>query len=383
MQLPTVGGRLAILDALRGIAIALVVWYHLWLVTGFSLPGFGIFDVFARGGFLGVDLFFFVSGFCIGFPYARRRAEGKPVPTLREFARKRALKILPSYALALVVFGFLFRARFAGPFDEVRQFVAHLTFVHVFSSTTFGSFSGPLWTLGVEVQFYVVFALFAGFVSRRPISAYALTVAFAVTYRFAISRAGLDTDFGWINQLPAVLDVFGAGVLGAFGFVALEGRARPVDERGATALALIGASLAIVGFVAADLAAKAGGDDGVRRWLDLWRFAFGPVLLATTLGLLASPLAVRRLAAPAALAWLSGVSYNAYLWNLEIVVGLRATGLPPGVVFCLAAALTLAVGALITYGFERPIVRGMWPDYRFSAVASAASKSTGFSIHGQ
>jgi peptidoglycan/LPS O-acetylase OafA/YrhL len=57
--------RLTVLDGLRGFAILLVIWYHLLLVSGYGLPYFGAVEILGRNGFLGVDLFFFVSGFCM------------------------------------------------------------------------------------------------------------------------------------------------------------------------------------------------------------------------------------------------------------------------------------------------------------------------------
>jgi peptidoglycan/LPS O-acetylase OafA/YrhL len=218
--------RLGVLDGLRGLAILMVVWYHLWLVSGYTIPLLGFAQVLVQNGFLGVDLFFFLSGFCIALPYARARRDGTPVPHASDFARKRALKILPSYLLALGVFAIAFRDRFDGPLQELGHFAAHAAFVHVFSPVTFGSFSGPLWTLAVEVQFYVLFALIAPFVVKRPFLVYAMLVAAAVLYRTAIAALGFDGDFGWVNQLPAVLDVFGGGVAAAFAYTMLGARQR-------------------------------------------------------------------------------------------------------------------------------------------------------------
>jgi peptidoglycan/LPS O-acetylase OafA/YrhL len=347
--------RLGVLDGLRGIAILLVIWYHLWLVSGYVALS-GPLQAIVENGFLGVDLFFFVSGFCICYPYARARHERRSRPPLRQFIERRAWKILPSYVLALVAFAILYHARFAGFLDEAWQFAAHLAFVHVWFWPTFGSFSGPLWTLGVEVQFYVLFALLAPQIERRPLVVYAAFVAISIVYRIALTAFGVDNDFGWDNQLPAVLDVFGAGMFGAFAFVQLRGQGGPQPK-----LAM-GCAILALGSIAYGLnaatAAHAGGSDSVLRWLNAWRVTFGPVLILFALGVaFGSPL-LRKVVALPALAWLSLVSYNAYLWNLEIAVAIQNAGGPAWVVFWLGGIFTLAVAAALTYGFERPLQRG-------------------------
>jgi peptidoglycan/LPS O-acetylase OafA/YrhL len=346
--------RLRSLDGLRGFAILMVVWYHLWLVSGYASPLFGPLQLVARDGFLGVDLFFFISGFCIALPYARASVAARPLPRFRDFAMKRVRKIVPSYVLALVIFAFAFHERFGGPASFLAHFAAHAAFVHVFFPATFGSFSGPLWTLAVEVQFYAVFACFAPAIVRRPVVAYATLVGIATAYRLTIAALGIDDDFGWINQLPAVLDVFGAGVFGAFVYA---GAVR-IPRLPARVAAIVAATLVATAFVAVAAVADRGGDAAVHHWVNAWRFAFGPVLLVGTLGIVFGPARVRAFVAFGPLCALSVISYSAYLFNLEIVVALARTGLPGAAVFWLGAGATLAIAALVTYGFERPIQRG-------------------------
>lgn len=350
--------RLRVLDGLRGLAILMVVWYHLWLVSGYTFPPFGFAQSFVQSGFLGVDLFFFLSGFCVALPYARARARGGPMPLLAEFVRKRARKIVPSYLLALGIFAVVFHDRFGGPGAFLAHLVAHATFVHVFFPATFGSFSGPLWTLAVEVQFYVLFAGLAPLVARRPFAAYVAFVAVATAYRAAIAAFGVDDDFGWINQLPAVLDVFGAGMFGAFLYAGWPGKPLAFGGPVAATFAAAGALLTILAaFVVVSSLGAHGGDAAVHRWINAWRGAFGPVLLVATLGLARGPACVRACVVVRPLCELSLVSYGAYLFNLEIAVGLARLGLPAAAVFWLGAGGTLAVAALVTYGFERPIQR--------------------------
>jgi peptidoglycan/LPS O-acetylase OafA/YrhL len=349
--------HLGVLDGLRACAIVLVVWFHLWLVSGYVVPVLGFAQPFVQSGYLGVDLFFFISGCCIALPYARARARGVAAPTAGEFAQRRVRKILPSYFLALTVFAIAFHDRFDGPLTLIAHVAAHAAFVHVFSPATFGSLSGPLWTLGIEVQFYVLFALLARFITRRPLTVYACFVAVAVAYRATIAALGIDTDFGWLNQLPAVLDIFGAGVLAAFAHVAFSKAPRWPRPALATLVAA-GALVAVAAaFAIATSIAASDGDDAVHRWLNAWRVTFGPVLLLATLGLSFGSARLRSFAGSPPLKNLSIVSYGAYLFNLEIVVALGRLGMPPAAVFWLGAFGTLLVAAAVTYGFERPLAR--------------------------
>src|SRR5207245_2058045 len=88
------------LDLLRALAIIVVVIYHAALF-GFKLPG-----RVDRFGWIGVDLFFVLSGYLIGGQLLAPLARGRPIDLPRFFTR-RALRILPAYLIILAVYAFL------------------------------------------------------------------------------------------------------------------------------------------------------------------------------------------------------------------------------------------------------------------------------------
>src|SRR4051794_31653577 len=88
------------LDLLRAIAIVSVVLYHAGLF-GFVLP----FDV-QRFGWIGVDLFFVLSGYLIAGQFLSALARGK-MPNVRRFYERRALRILPAFLAIVAVYVFL------------------------------------------------------------------------------------------------------------------------------------------------------------------------------------------------------------------------------------------------------------------------------------
>ena len=347
------GERLDVLDGLRGIAIALVVWYHAWLVSGLSIA---VINFIAEAGFLGVDLFFFISGFCLFFPYARAMLENRPIPTTGRFFTRRAAKILPSYLLALVVFAAVYRDRFASPQDAVVQLVSHLSFLHTLDPDTFGAISGPLWTIGVEVQFYFVFPLICVWFRKFPLLAYTALVAVAEGYRYGLGAAHLDSTFWTFNQLPAYLDIFGAGMLAAYGFVAVRAGQLTVNRTVLTtsSVLLLGGTIAFLAIVTA--IDRAAGIDATYTWVNAHRILLGPLFLALAVSTAFAASPWRGFVAARPLVFLSVISYNLYLWNLEIAVWFHNAGLSQPASFALAIVGSLAIASAVTYLLERPIL---------------------------
>src|SRR5262249_30589192 len=101
-------GHVEVMDGLRGIAIVMVVAFHYWQLSFWAIPVPGsdgrTVEFFQFAGFLGVELFFFLSAFCLFYPHAKAMFGQGKVPGLRHFYYRRAIKIVPSYLLALFVF---------------------------------------------------------------------------------------------------------------------------------------------------------------------------------------------------------------------------------------------------------------------------------------
>jgi peptidoglycan/LPS O-acetylase OafA/YrhL len=112
------------------------------------------------------------------------------------------------------------------------------------------------------------------------------------------------------------------------------------------------------------------GIDACYAWVNAHRIAFGPLCLVIAVS---SALAVkpwRAFVGMRPLVFLSVISYNLYLWNLEIIFWLRNAGLSPQLSFWLAIPSSLAVATAVTYVLERPILQASAP--RPVAPAAAA-----------
>ena len=354
-------GRLEVLDGLRGLAIALVVLFHLWQKSWWNpLERAPWLDCLPLRGYLGVEIFFFLSGFCLYWPVAR----SGEWPGLGRYAGRRALKIVPSYLLCLAAALVLLPDKNVAAHFWLH-FFSHLSFLHTLTFETYYSIHGVFWSLGVEVQFYLLFALLAPRLVRRPLAGpvlgWVVLTAAALLYRRWVAGTGTE-GIGYtmrMNQLPAFLDLFGAGMASAALLAALRPRLRPHP---AWSLLLATGLLSLLwlfrSFSGLPEVPNVQMDHQARLRLPL-----ALALLLTTVGGALTPLRC-----PLPLRFLATVSYNLYLWHTLVATLLqKALGitepwnvpeLGPRVRFTLIAwAASLALSALITYGFELPLLR--------------------------
>jgi peptidoglycan/LPS O-acetylase OafA/YrhL len=158
--------RLSSVDALRGAAALGVVLYHTigpnaqfgprvlrWLATP-ALPAI-------RFGYVGVFLFFVISGFCIHLSRAKAQAENKPPVSFTSFWKRRFRRLYPPYLIALVLYLGIagFTTKFALTPFYLWDVISHLFMIHNLDSHTVYSINGVFWTLAIEEQLYLAYFL--------------------------------------------------------------------------------------------------------------------------------------------------------------------------------------------------------------------------------
>lgn len=371
--------RLEILDGVRGLAILMVLFFHVSEGSGVRLelpqhhPIVSL-QLFGTVGFMGVELFFFISGFCLFFPYARHMLDAERRPGWLEYAYRRFIKIVPSYVIALTFCAFFARAAYPTWGALAVDYLRHLFFIHTLWPNSFFSISGPFWTLGIEVQFYVLFPLIALATMRAPVLTWVAVSAVGIYYRGTLiaNHTYPFTVLG--DQLPAMIDLFATGMLGAYLYV----RWRSVFERSAKARAwatVVAVAAAVLFF--AELQSLVAALDpvettfGFYRWQAQHRSAVGLTILVLVLASAFGFAWWRRIVANPILTWLSIISYNLYLWNKTVVWSCREHGFPCTVVptpwlttsdwgptfFGMSVAIAIGVAAVITYGVEQPLLK--------------------------
>ncbi len=181
------------LDLLRGFAAVSVVVYH--VINHFkwtTFPSDNIVCLWFRLGWIGVDLFFVISGFVIALS-ALKLLEKEPAGYARIFCTRRLARIVPLHYLTCLIFvvfltpGIMVHPKFWA------HALSHLTFTHNWHPQTVGSINGANWSLGVEMQFYLLILLVTPWLRRaRPLAVLATCIAVSWAWRAAVLRSGMD-----------------------------------------------------------------------------------------------------------------------------------------------------------------------------------------------
>ncbi|MEX1233357.1 MAG: acyltransferase, partial [Roseovarius sp.] len=175
------------IDGLRAVAVVPVILFH---------AGFSAFE----GGYVGVDVFFVISGYLITTILISEREAG--TYSLLDFYERRARRILPALFLVLLVtIPFAWRWLAPDPFEDYARsqafaalFLSNIHFLEKSSYYDIGSALRPLlhtWSLAVEEQFYLLFPLVL-----LPLGAFArgkFMVAFLILSALSLAVA----EWGW------------------------------------------------------------------------------------------------------------------------------------------------------------------------------------------
>jgi peptidoglycan/LPS O-acetylase OafA/YrhL len=370
-------GRVPALDGLRFVMVFSVACFHLWqqswLAPSFTLLGQNIgLDPWLRTGYLWVDGMLLLSGFLLFLPYARAREAGRAMLGFSGFYRRRFLRIFPTYALNLLIVFLLValpERRYATIWEGLRDWLAHLSFTHpLFPFSNTGTpLNGVLWTLGVEMQFYLVFPLVARAFIKMPLASYTGLAAIAFAFR-ALAMGQAESPM-LVNQLPAFLDIYMNGFIAAWAFARLE---KTLKDDGLSRVLMSAVLLAALLGLAELVRGQAALNDipDLRIGQLMRRF---PQSVLTALALIGASLGLGgiRLALGNPVAgWLSAISYQFYMWHLVIALQLKKWRFPPSVsdqpqvlgdrawqipYLLISLALCILISAVITFLIEQPI----------------------------
>jgi peptidoglycan/LPS O-acetylase OafA/YrhL len=160
--------RLRSIDALRGIAALGVVFYHAVEQGDRVVPNnllkypVRLLQLGTSFGYIGVFLFFVISGFCIHLQWARARVnEQEPQIQFGAFWKRRIRRLYPPYLISFGLFLFLSATSVGLNVTHflVYDVVMHLLMLHNLDPKTCYSINGVFWTLAIEEQLYLAYFL--------------------------------------------------------------------------------------------------------------------------------------------------------------------------------------------------------------------------------
>ena len=341
-------------EGLRAIAVLFVVLYHA------HLPGIS-------GGFVGVDVFFVISGFLITGLLVREHEQRSSI-SIPGFYARRARRILPASTLVvlLTVFatyhwlGFLEGNAVAVDAKWTAVFLANIHLAQI-GTSYFGSQAPPsplqnMWSLGVEEQFYVVWPglfLLVAAVGRRLNVRVKLGVLLVMivtaSFVWSILQTSNNSTWAYFSPLTRAWEL-GVGALVAIA-APLLGR---ISRKTALAMGCLGA----VGVVGSGFLFNASTPyPGSAAALPV----FGTALLIAA-GTAAARLPTERILSTRPFQWFGARSYSLYLWHWPILIIVAEHSFAPLSLWqnllCVVVAI---VAAALSYRFvETPVRRSQF-----------------------
>jgi peptidoglycan/LPS O-acetylase OafA/YrhL len=345
------------IDGIRALAVASVVAFHLgadWL----------------PGGFIGVDIFFVLSGYLIsGLLIVEVERRGRV--SLSRFYARRARRLLPA-AWVVIAFAVVVGRATSQPleYENLRRHAASAAMYFAnwdWASVEHGYFAtdrepSPLihfWSLAVEEQFYFLWpalvlacALLARQLSRSLLGFLAVAFGLVAGASIAFSVTGSHAGGGYYGTHTRAFELAGGGLLA----VAMHARSRrQARQPRSIRVRLHAVALSALGLAGtAWLLITITGSSGYPGWWGVSVTASAMLLIAGVD--LADDTVPAKIAGSAVPRWLGKLSYSVYLWHWPLIVFLGDVTSTPVLI-----ALIVAAAALSYFVVEEPIRRRVFP----------------------
>jgi len=364
------------LDGFRALATFLVLIFHYWQQSWVDMvlrvgPLTVDFTPIVSIGSLGVELLFVLSGFCLYYPLAmhpeRRFSIGN-------YIYKRAVRILPTYLLCVIICS-AYQIGRMNPDLLLEQFIGNMTLTQMSTaSLAYNHLNPVLWSIAIEVQFYIVFPIILPLFRKKPL--WVMAAAFLIGEGWRMYLRDVDhSKINWLmNQLPGMIDVFVSGMLAAH-FVALIRREFTEDQqrRMQAFFTLAALMFALLYFLATmyigALRYENAPNNLSRLQMHTRKFVMAGFAGAVACSVFSSRWMHSLLGNPVT-RFVSTISYQVYMWHGWIALRLKEWHIPeyttarpmddpawrwPYMLTCIA--LSLAVAVFVTFCIERPLSR--------------------------
>lgn len=380
-------GYLYALDGLRAVSLILIVifhtWQQSWIAARLQLTQTKfLFDLefLQRYGYVAIDSFFVLSGFCLFYPIARDMFGESKFSGWKNFFIKRVRRIYPSYIIIMLV-AIIFPAMSYILYDQnstldfIKHIVMHLFFIHTWDGATLSSIIPTAWTMGIEVQFYVLFPLICIPFRKKPVLTFLGMVAAGVGTRLWMMGNVNLSPMIMHAVTPSYLDIFGLGMISAYFVVYARNKIKNIDKQKLimTLISILCVVLAVQYIFWLRDTARANafpeGYDVTVYFRFLYRGIFaGLIALFIFTACFSYDFWERKIWGNKFFVFLSTISYSVYLWHQNIFLFLKKMNIPystqnpvmndrpamEGLTFiCITS--TIIISVLITKFIEEPI----------------------------
>ena len=378
--------RFPLFDGLRAMAALGVLLYHSASLSGYTQ--FGRLGAWTANLNVGVTIFFVISGFLLYRPYVHAQLGGSEAPKPTRFYRRRLLRIVPAYWVALTLLSI-----YPGDTATFADWPRYYLFLQVYTPSPPHEGLFQAWSLAVEMSFYLLLPIYAFVMARlfRSRSANArlqleivLLVALSIVSALVTHAWASGESSPWVQGLPRFMFWFALGM--GLALVSAWQQQRGSESRFLNAIArrsglcwtAAGALFLLLGAITQvpldgiwfepDLA--------LAQWFVCGVIAFLIAVPAVARGP-ASQLSNRFLSGRSVV-WLGLISYGIFLWQMgPLTVLFQEQWITSGrwiVRFgefaLIATAVTIPLAAASYYIVERPFLRLKDPRPRGDAGSS-------------
>ncbi|MCR5719010.1 MAG: acyltransferase [Lachnospiraceae bacterium] len=370
------------LDGLRTFGILLVSWFHLWQLSWLTpytpvknkiLNSIGLYDLnlhtLVRFGYTSVEFLILLSAVVNFIPYAKAIVYETAFPDTKEFYIKRAIRILPSYYLCIIIM--LIIALVNGSYTSIgfmlKDLISHLTFTGIFFTDVYttSNLNGVLWTLQLEVLYYVLMPFIAK--AFRKIPVITTTVILGISFLTCnIMTNTLKDALPYNNFFTTFAGYYVCGLLIAV--IYFYAKKHNFINKYVKMGAILGIifSVSVYGKILTSLYDQ----DRFHAQLALRH----PLLMTIglmTICLMFSPRPIQKVLGNKVIQFINIISYNLFIWHQQVFRFLREFRIPywegteyPNktgnrpwqikyTVYCVIFSILFA--ALITFAFELPV----------------------------
>ncbi len=357
--------RIKIFDAVRAAATIAVFVFHAGYWLPFSDPG-ALNPFSANGainwhhfvytfGTVGVSVFFVLSGFLL-FYQMYKHQEKLTKQGLKDYLKKRLLRILPLYIFSIFFIVLVFRPEILGVDGAVKAIIYNLLFIrgiHADGASKI-TINPVFWSLIIEVHFYVILPIFyAIFYKYQRAFWFFLLALLGFGYRVALVSLLENPTMQFLRFTPANFDFFAFGMLGAYLFIRYKDKLKRFGHP-AVQFGLVAFFLVFIHVYDLDFGPTTA-------------YLFAPTLLgALTAATMLSFMLNQHTKLARAITWapimfIAQISFSVYIWHTMIIEEIEPWTMSGVAKFGLAAALTLIFSTITYYVIEAPFLKKKIP----------------------